>query len=49
MDPERRKRIRARHEAWLRRDPLMRRLRERIDELNRRIAEREDQERRASS
>ena len=31
MDPEKRKRIRQRHEEWLRTDPLNRRLREQIE------------------
>lgn len=31
MDPEKRKRIRKRHEEWLRTDPLNQRLRERIE------------------
>ena len=30
MDPEKRKRLRERHEEWLRTDPLNQRLRERI-------------------
>ena len=49
MDPEKRKRIDERMERWLETDPLMRRLRERIEYHRARAAEREAQERRASS
>ncbi len=48
MDPEKRKRIRKRHEEWLRTDPLQQRLRERI-EYHRSLAEQEAQERRERS
>jgi hypothetical protein len=46
MDPEKGKRIRQRHEEWLRTHPLNLRLRARIDELKRRIAERDAQDER---
>jgi hypothetical protein len=46
MDPEKRKRSRQKHEEWLRTDPLNIRLRARIDELKRRLAERDAQDER---
>jgi hypothetical protein len=50
VDPKRRKRIEERMRAREESDPLMRRLRARIDELHRQIAERDRQpERRESS
>lgn len=50
MDPEKRKRRRQRHEEWLENDPLNRRLRQRIRELDERIAARRAQaERRENS
>jgi hypothetical protein len=49
MDPEKRKKRRRRHEEWLQNDPLNRRLRERIRELDERIAARKGQARRRKS
>jgi hypothetical protein len=49
MDPEKRKKRRQRHEEWLEKDPLNRRLRERIRELDERIAARRAQDARRDS
>ncbi len=49
MDPEKRKRLRRKHEEWLRTDPLNMRLRARMAELRAAIAEREAQASRRES